>query len=87
MVKCRPQHMHVPHDTRPEGKRTKYTYTICYCKLQPPRTLTPPEGSHSGLRRERLQQRRSVGNLHHGTTRKGTAQELDTRKKMTGKVQ
>ena len=27
------------------------------------------------------------GEVHHGTTRKGTTQELDTRKKMAGKVQ
>ena len=43
MVKCKPQHIHVPHDSRPEGKRTKYSNTICYCKLQPSRTLTPPK--------------------------------------------
>ena len=35
LVKCKPQHMHIPHDSRPEGQRTKYGNTICYCKLQP----------------------------------------------------
>ena len=87
MAKCKSEHMHIPHDSRPEGKRTKHSNTIHYCELQSSRTLTPPQGSHSGLHRERLQGRRSVRNLQHGTTGKRTTQKLDTRKKMTGKVQ
>ena len=81
MAKCKSQHMHIPHDSRPEGKRTKHSNTIHYCELQPSRTLTSPKGSGSGLCRERLQGRRSVRNLHHGTTGKITTQKLDTRKK------
>ena len=87
MAKCKPQHMHIPHNSRSEGKGTKCGNTIRYCELQPSRTLTSPEGSRSGLRRKRLQGRRSVINLHHGTTGEGITQKLDTRKKTAGKVQ
>ena len=61
--------------------------TIRYCELQSSRTLTSPEGSRSGLWIKRLQGRRSVRNLHHGTTGEGITQKLDTRKKTTGKIQ
>ena len=56
--------MHIPRDSRSEGKRTKHSNTIHYCELQSSRTLTSPQGSCSGLCRERLQGRRSVRNLH-----------------------
>ena len=72
---------------RSKRQRTKYDKTICHCKLQPSRTLTPPKGPRSGFRRKRLQQRRSVRNLHHGTTGKRYPQELDTGKKATGKTE
>ena len=85
MAKCKPEHMHIPHDSRSEGKRTKCSNTICYCELQSSQTLTSPQGPCSGLCRERLQGRRSVRNLHHGTTGKRTTQKLDTRKKTAGK--
>ena len=29
------QHMHIPHDSRSKGQRTKCDNTICHCKLQP----------------------------------------------------
>ena len=35
MAKCKSQHMHIPHDSRPEGKGTKHSNTIRYCELQP----------------------------------------------------
>ena len=50
-------------------------------------TVVVGVSEHSGLHRERLQRRRSVRNLHHGATGKGTTQKLDTRKKTAGKVQ
>ena len=34
MAKCKSQQMHIPHDSRSEGKRTKCGNTICYCELQ-----------------------------------------------------
>ena len=70
MAKCKSKHMHIPHDSRPEGKRTKRSNTIHYCELQSSQTLTPPQGPCSSFCRERLQGRRSVGDLHHGTTGK-----------------
>ena len=84
-AKYKPEHMHIPHDSRPEGKRTKHSNTIRYCELQSSRTLTAPEGSRSGLHRERLQGRRSVRNLHHGTTGKRATQKLDTKKENSRK--
>ena len=87
MAKCKPEHLHIPHDSRPEGKRTKHSNPIRYCELQSSQTLTLPQGPSSSFRRERLQGRRSVRNLQHGTTGKRTTQKLDTGKKMTGKVQ
>ena len=42
MAKCKPKHMHIPHDSRSEGKRTKHSNTIRYCELQSSRTLTSP---------------------------------------------
>ena len=70
--------MHVPHDSRPEGERTKHGNTICYCELQPSRTSTSSEGSHGGLHRKRLMEKcwRSVGNLHNGTARKRSSPEF-----------
>ena len=76
MAKCKPEHMHIPHDSRPEGKRAKRSNTVRYCELQSSRTLTPPQGPCSSFCRERLQGRRSVRNLHHGTTGKRTTQKL-----------
>ena len=32
---CTSQHMHIPHDSRSKGQRTKCDNTICHCKLQP----------------------------------------------------
>ena len=55
LVKCTSQHMHISHDSRPEGQGTKYDNTIRYHKLQPSQTFTSPEGSHSGLHRKGLQ--------------------------------
>ena len=70
-----------------EREQKKHSNTIRYCELQSSQTLTSPQRPCSGLHRERLQGRRSVRNLHHGTTGKRTTQKLDTRKKMAGKVQ
>ena len=39
------------------------------------------------LRRKRLQQRRSIGNLHHGTTGERSPKKLDSREKMPGKAE
>ena len=36
LVKCKPQHMYISHDSRPEGQRTKHGNTIHYRKLQSP---------------------------------------------------
>ena len=74
---------------------------IADLKEREPNTVTPfvivnfshhehlhlPRDHCSGFRRERLQGRRSVRNLHHGTTGKRATQKLDTRKKTAGKVQ
>ena len=54
MAKCKSKHMHIPHGSRSEGKRTKHSNTIRYCELQASQTLTSPQGSLGGLRRERL---------------------------------
>ena len=87
MAKYKSQHMHIPHDSRPKGKRTKHSNTIRYCELQPSRTFTALEGSHSGLHRKRLQGRTRARNLHQATTGKRTTQKFDTRKKTAGKIQ
>ena len=36
LVKCKPQHLYIPHDSRPKRQRAKHTDTICHCKLQSP---------------------------------------------------
>ena len=36
LVKCKPQCMHIPHDSRPEGQRTRHGDTVRYRKLQSP---------------------------------------------------
>ena len=55
LAKCKSQHMHIPHDSRPEGQGTKHSHPICHRKLQPPRTPPPTKGSCIGIRRKRLQ--------------------------------
>ena len=85
MAKCKSQHMHIPHDSRSEGKKTKCGNTIRYCELQSPRTLTSPKGSCSGLCRKRLQGRRSVRNLHHGTTGEENYPEIGYQKENSRK--
>ena len=78
------------------------TYSmIADLKDREPNTVTPfiivnfshhehlhsPKGSCSGLRRKRLQRRRGIGNLHHGTTRERSPKKLDTREKTPPKAE
>ena len=40
LAKCKSQHMHIPHDSTPEGQRNEHSDTIHHCKLQSPWTFT-----------------------------------------------
>ena len=85
MVKCKSQHMHIPHDSRLEGQTSRRSNTIRHCKLQSSGTLTTTKRPRRSLHRKGFQRGRSSRNMHHGTTRKRNPPKLDAIQEATRK--